>query len=56
MSEEKILLPIRVAGETRRQLKIHAAAHDTSMQALIARAVEEILNGKPAAQREPEAA
>ena len=55
MSEEKIILPIRVASETRRQLKIHAAVHSTSVNALLNRAIDEILKDERQ-PREPVAA
>jgi hypothetical protein len=58
MSEEKIILPIRVAPETRRQLKIHAAVHSTSVNALLNRAIDELLKSDDQTQplREPVAA
>jgi hypothetical protein len=44
MSEDtKVLLPIRVTRETRRRLKVHAASHDVSVNALLTAAVEMIL-------------
>jgi hypothetical protein len=59
MIDEKVILPFRVTKETRRQLKMLAAEHDTSINQVLNRAVDALLNGKPVAaarQAEPKAA
>lgn len=48
MTNEKIILPFRVTKETRRQLKMLAAEHDTSINQMLNRAVEAMLNKQPA--------
>jgi hypothetical protein len=54
---EKIVIPILVTPETRRQLKIHAAERDTSVCALLNKAIVEILkDGREQPAREPIAA
>ena len=45
------LIPILVTREARRQLKIHAAEHDTSVCALLNQAIVEILKGVAAEQQ-----
>ena len=51
MLDEKVILPFRVTKETRRQLKILAAEHDTSINQMLNRAVEAILKDGPAGTR-----
>ena len=51
MNDEKVILPIRVTVETRRQLKIHAAVNSTSINKMLNQAVEAILEHGAAAQQ-----